>query len=82
MRSDLERAIAFAGHDATVTMPNGKRADRKINEVTVCRIADAVIHWIETVPDGHVRARNFEAGLYDRKNLTALVEDIRGTKKV
>lgn len=81
MRSDLERAIAFAGHDATVVMLNGKRADGKINEVTARHISEAIIHWLETVPDGHLRAPNFEAGLYNRQNLMALVEDMRRTEK-
>ena len=61
MRDDLVKVIAHAG---------------RLNDDRSEDIATAVLRWIAQVPYEGFISENYAAGLYSRKNVSALIEDI------
>jgi hypothetical protein len=76
MRDDLIQAIAASTQVVVAEHEDGTRTVRGLDEDTSEKIASAVLKWLGQVPyDGFI-AENYSAGLYSRRNVAALIEDI------
>lgn len=76
MRDDLVQAIAASVRVVVAEHEDGMRTVRGLDEETAEKIADAVLKWIGQVPYEGFAADNYSAGLYSRRNVAALIEDI------
>lgn len=76
MMDDLVKAIAASTQVVVAEHEDGTKTVRGLDEETSEKIATTVLKWIAQVPyDGFV-AENYGAGLYSRRNVAALIEDI------
>ena len=78
MRDDLVKAIAASTQVVVAEHDDGSRIVRGLDEETSEKIATAVLKWIGEVPHEGFAAENYVAGLYSRRNVAALIEDIEG----
>jgi hypothetical protein len=76
MRDDLVQVIAASTQVVVGEHADGTRTVRGLDEDTSEKIADAVLKWIGQVPYEGFAADNYSAGLYSRRNIEALIEDI------
>ena len=76
MRDDLVKAIAASTQVVVGEHADGTRTVRGLDDEISEKIADAVLKWIAEVPYEGFIAENYNAGLYSRRNVAALIEDI------
>ena len=76
MRDDLVQAIAASTQIVVAEHEDGTKTVRGLDEETAERIAKAVLRWLGGVPHDGFLAENYSAGLYSRRNVAALIEDI------
>ena len=75
MRDDLEKAIANSVR-VTVDVRGGVETTRGLDEETVGKIPTAVLHWLSEVPHDGFLAENYDKGVYSRRSVAAMIEDI------
>jgi hypothetical protein len=76
MRDDLVKAIAASTQVIVAEHGDGSRIVRGLDEDTAEDIATAVLKWLREVPYEGFIAENYAAGLYSRRNIAAMIEDI------
>ncbi len=76
MRDDLVKAIAASTQVVVAEHEDGTKTVRGLDEEISEMIAKAVLRWIGQVPYDGFAAENYGAGLYSRRNIAALIEDI------
>ena len=77
MRDDLVQAIAASTQVVVAEHEDGSRTVRGLDDETSEKIAAAVLGWLAGVPYEGFIAEQYNAGLYSRSNVAALIEDIK-----